>query len=86
MNNYDVIVYGPPGCGKTLHKEALAAAFGCKRILDESEDEARFKREVQEPRPRTLILTCNPHLRTPFAERHSFDEAMRMNNIKDVRN
>jgi hypothetical protein len=30
-----VIVYGPRGCGKTRHGEALAAHFGLGRIVDE---------------------------------------------------
>lgn len=30
-----VIVYGPQGCGKTRHAEALAAHFGVGRVVDE---------------------------------------------------
>lgn len=31
----NVIVYGPQGCGKTCHKEALARHFGANLIIDE---------------------------------------------------
>lgn len=30
-----VIVYGPQGCGKTRHAEALATHFGACRVIDE---------------------------------------------------
>lgn len=29
-----VVVHGPPGCGKTRNKKAIASAYGCKAIHD----------------------------------------------------
>lgn len=30
-----VIVYGPPGCGKTRHAQALKKHFDCDKIVDD---------------------------------------------------
>jgi hypothetical protein len=30
-----IIVYGPPGCGKTYHADVLLAHFGLSRLVDE---------------------------------------------------
>lgn len=30
-----IVIHGPQGCGKTVHAAALAAAFGCTKIIDE---------------------------------------------------
>lgn len=35
-----IIVYGPPGCGKTLNAVVLARHFGLSRILDDQEPAA----------------------------------------------
>jgi hypothetical protein len=32
-----IIVYGPRGCGKTKHAEALRVHFNCAQIIDEAE-------------------------------------------------
>lgn len=32
-----IIVYGPQGCGKTKHAEALRVHFNCAQIIDEAE-------------------------------------------------
>lgn len=32
-----IIVYGPQGCGKTKHAEALRAHFNCDAVVDEAE-------------------------------------------------
>lgn len=29
-----VLVYGPPGCGKTTNQDVLAKHFGVRRVLD----------------------------------------------------
>ena len=33
-NNYPIIIYGPPGCGKSLNKEKLATLFNRSIIID----------------------------------------------------
>jgi ATPase related to the helicase subunit of the Holliday junction resolvase len=35
-----IIVYGPPGCGKTLNAVVLARHFGLARILDDQDPHA----------------------------------------------
>lgn len=30
-----IVIHGPQGCGKTRNAEALAAHFGCARIVDD---------------------------------------------------
>lgn len=38
MKNYmtpAIIVYGPPGCGKSTHAPTFARRYGCTRIIDE---------------------------------------------------
>lgn len=30
-----VVIHGPQGCGKTRNAQALAAHFGCTRIIDD---------------------------------------------------
>lgn len=35
MTSPTVIVYGPPGCGKTLRKEAIRRHFSCPLVIDE---------------------------------------------------
>ena len=45
-----VIVIAPPGAGKTRNAAALAARFGCNRIVDEWDG-------VSELQPGTLALT-----------------------------
>lgn len=37
------IVYGPPGCGKTLHAEALRKALGLSKVWDEGETNSRLE-------------------------------------------
>jgi hypothetical protein len=52
-----VVVYGPPGCGKSQQSESLKAQFGCSSIVDEWDG--------QSPLPDgALALT---HLAPPFA-------------------
>lgn len=30
-----VVIYGPQGCGKTRHADALQARYGCANVIDE---------------------------------------------------
>lgn len=40
-----IIIYGPQGCGKSRHAEALARHFGCRHIVD----------GIIDPYPRTRV-------------------------------
>lgn len=46
-----VVVYGPPGCGKTRHAEALRVHFGLTNVHDDWVSGTDF------PRTDTLVLT-----------------------------
>lgn len=35
MNTVRVVVYGPPGCGKTQHAEELSLMFGCRKVEEQ---------------------------------------------------
>jgi hypothetical protein len=59
-----IVIYGPPRTGKTFHKEAFAAHFGCDRVIDFDDDQHR-KQEIgagalvlmqQKPRPMAASL------------------------------
>lgn len=39
MQETAVIVYGPPGCGKTQHSEKLCEKFNCNKIIDDWQPE-----------------------------------------------
>lgn len=34
-DSQSVVVYGPQGCGKSRHAEALMVRFGCTRVQDD---------------------------------------------------
>ena len=34
-NDMSIVIYGPQGCGKTTNKDALAAHFGTRHVIDE---------------------------------------------------
>ena len=38
LKNHPLIIYGPQGCGKTIHAEALAAFFGKTNVVDNFND------------------------------------------------
>lgn len=81
-----VIIYGPPGSGKTTHAEALMKHFGCSEVVD----------EFMEMNPTDLPTLGALHLtsldRDVFADRwrgvvevYSIDEArerLRMDAVK----
>lgn len=48
-----VIVYGPQGCGKTRHAEALAAHYGLRKIVD---SEGMLDQDAMRHRVDALIL------------------------------
>lgn len=60
-----VIVYGPQGCGKSRHAEALARHFGCRHIVDQAADPyPRTKMQaVRFKLGNTLFLT---HMAPPY--------------------
>lgn len=62
-----VIVYGPQGCGKTRAAPALAAKYGCRRIVDEWQPGDTLP-------PETLALTNCPMPGVPGAV--AYDEAI----------
>lgn len=52
-----IVIYGPPGCGKSTHAAALAAHFGKSRIVDDWQPGGRVGDD-------TLALTNIPHAGT----------------------
>lgn len=64
-----IIVWGPPGCGKTRNAERLRRHFGLARVVDEWSrgDGTRLE-------PGDLVLTCEMMADDPRAIR--FDDAM----------
>lgn len=57
-----VIVWGPPGCGKTRNAEKLRKHFGCARIVD------GWSRGDRQPlRDDDLVLTCEMMAADPRA-------------------
>ena len=49
-----VVVYGPPGCGKSTHASALARHYGKERIVDDWMPGSPVRAD-------TLVLTNVPH-------------------------
>ena len=55
------IVYGPQGCGKTMHAQRIAKHLGCTQVVDS--DTCMSQRNVYaqfEPQAGTLYLTNEP--------------------------
>lgn len=50
-----VVIYGPQGCGKTMHAEALREHFELDQVVDEWDGQSRF------PHTGALVLTHNPN-------------------------
>ena len=38
-----VVIHGPQGCGKTRNAQALAAHFGCRRIVDDWNGQSKIE-------------------------------------------
>ena len=38
-----VVIHGPHGCGKTRNAQALAAHFGCRRIVDDWNGQSKIE-------------------------------------------
>lgn len=38
-----VVIHGPQGCGKTRNARALAAHFGCSRIVDDWDGQSKIE-------------------------------------------
>ena len=38
-----VLIHGPQGCGKTRNAQALAAHFGCSRIVDDWNGQSKIE-------------------------------------------
>ena len=66
MAESPVIIYGPPGCGKTTHKEALAKAFNKPVIIDSWDH--------QQSLPNNAIAFTN----SPVKGAISFEEAINL--------
>lgn len=72
-----IVVYGPPGCGKTRNAKALRAALGMKCIVDDW----FYGQSRPYPREDALLLTnCKPpaSYRGPV---FTYDTAMRMTDL-----
>jgi len=72
MSNRSVVIYGPRGCGKSLHAEALRDHFELDRIHDNWDGRSDV------PQEDTLILTSNEDAHVPLnMPRMHFGAAMR---------
>ncbi|HSV44205.1 MAG TPA: hypothetical protein VLJ58_00320 [Ramlibacter sp.] len=80
-NGLSVVVYGPQGCGKTRHAEALAKYFGLAHWCDW--DGARDQRLA---RGHLILTNLDPrelgHALPPQTRAFSFPNAMRMAGLK----
>ena len=38
-----VVIHGPQGCGKTRNAQALAAHFGCSRVVDDWNGQSKIE-------------------------------------------
>lgn len=52
-----IVVYGPPGCGKTTNAQRLKKALGMKSV---QEGVQYFASRKSVPMSDTLILVCDP--------------------------
>ncbi|HAI45598.1 MAG TPA: hypothetical protein DCM50_02670 [Stenotrophomonas sp.] len=70
--NPSVVIYGPQGCGKGLHAQALREHFDLDTIVDEWDGLSKY------PRLGALVLTNNPDAVTgPTTRAMHFGAAMR---------
>ena len=66
-----VVVYGPPGCGKTRHARQIMQALGLQKVVEADDLHGR-----PYPRQRTLLLTNQRPDASYRGQVMSFDEAM----------
>jgi hypothetical protein len=71
--NKTVCIYGPQGCGKTLHSARFANHFGLARIIDDW-----FPGDRWPPLGALLLTYEKPNVPDYFRRVISFDEAMRL--------
>ena len=68
-----VIVVGPKGCGKTTNKDALAAAYGATRVID------NWQPSDPAPMADTIMLTDQyPDIITPMFIVVDYVDAIRL--------
>jgi MoxR-like ATPase len=60
-----VVVFGPQGCGKTLHAEALRRHFGLVEVWDAGED---YGKPVE---PRGVLVLCTDPAFLPLTARRT---------------
>lgn len=53
-----IVIYGPPGSGKTLNGEALRQHFGCDAVLDEGQQALSSIHSLKAES--VLALVCDP--------------------------
>jgi len=68
-------VFGPQGCGKTVHAQAIAAALGVSKVIDEWSPGDRHPPPVDH-----LVLCIDPP--EGFRRVLSFAEAMKLTQTK----
>lgn len=69
-----IIVYGPPGCGKTLNAEKLRQYFCCETVVDADFDPYPIsKKQVKEFLEGDILFLTNidPKI-NDYAERHDY--------------
>ena len=72
-----VVIYGPQGCGKSLHGPELAQHYGLRQILDEGLDLTALELEGMPARDHLVLCVERPR-RVPSGVRViPFDQAMR---------
>lgn len=78
-----VVIYGPQGCGKTLHGPELARHYRLREILDDGLDLSAHKRDGLPAQDHLVLLVERPR-RVPAGVRVvPFDQAMREAGIRN---
>lgn len=80
-----VVIYGPQGCGKSLHGPELADHYGVRHILDEGLDAYVHKREGLPAHGHLVLCVERPRRLPPGVRVIPFDQAMREAGIPDKR-
>ena len=62
-----VVIYGPPGSGKTVNKEALRLHYRCSAVIDDGDRIQRW--QLRGLKGRVLVISSGTGLRDPFDRR-----------------
>ena len=69
-----VIVFGPPGSGKSLNKSALKTHYRCDLVFDDVFDD----HEIRQAKGRVLILSHTEEVKNPHDRRKLLTGCLRV--------